>query len=236
MGDRAPAYVQPRFVAPPRPVAPSRVGVRPRLVAPSRLAVRPGNGRARRVPHRFSGGGVESPRPRGTPVGNQCHTTSPVGNRSPTTSPVGNQCHTTSPVGNRCHTTSPVGIQCHTTSPVGNRPGAPSLQRWGSRILPLGRRKGIHRLRRLTQIEDAGWGSRIREATRDTGWKPVPHHITGWKPVPHHITGWKRVPHRITGWKPVPHGGWPTASAAGESNPPTGEKRIHPQITQIDAD
>jgi hypothetical protein len=72
------------------------------------------------------------------------------------------------------------------------------------------------------------WGIRIREATRDTGWKPVPHHITGWKPVPHHITG----------WKPVPHSGCPTASAVGESNPPTGEKEpIHrlrrwPQIEE----
>jgi hypothetical protein len=89
---------------------------------------------------------VESARPRGTPVGNRCHTTSPVGNR----------CHTTSPVGNRCHTTSPVGNRCHTL-------GAPSLQRWGSRIRPLGRRKVIHRLRRWPQIEEGTFGAgRIR--------------------------------------------------------------------------
>jgi hypothetical protein len=54
-----------------------------------------------------AGWGVESAKPRATPVGNRCHTTSPVGNR----------CHTTSPVGNRCYTA-----------------GGPPLQRWGSRI------------------------------------------------------------------------------------------------------
>jgi hypothetical protein len=38
-------------------------------------------GQGWRVPHRFSGGGVESARLHGPPVGNRCHTTSPVGNR-----------------------------------------------------------------------------------------------------------------------------------------------------------
>jgi hypothetical protein len=88
--------------AAPRGLKPAAQGSGRRLAGRHRLETgatphhRLETGATRWVPHRFSGGGVESASPRGTPVGNRCHTASPVGNR----------CHTaTKPAaqgGRRC--------------------------------------------------------------------------------------------------------------------------------------